>query len=120
MQKGKVLIVDDEIAQRSLLASIFKKAQFEIALADNKEEALQLFRLDPSSFVFVVTDYCIPKYGDGLVLLENIRIISDVPTFLITGSELKCEEFNVLKKKFNAIFYKPFVVAEFFAHINTS
>jgi DNA-binding NtrC family response regulator len=68
-----ILIVDDELAQRELVAGFLKKQGFEVASAESGEKALQLFR--QSCFDLVLTDQRMPNMS-GLELLQGIHAIN--------------------------------------------
>jgi len=65
-----ILIVDDEQAQRNILADILKDAGYKVDLAENGEMALQKFAI--SQHPIVLTDLKMPG-KDGLDVLKNIH-----------------------------------------------
>jgi DNA-binding NtrC family response regulator len=69
----RVLVVDDEPAQRELVAGFLRKHGFDIAQAGGGREAVARFRQEP--FDLVLTDL---RMGDlsGLELLEAVRALN--------------------------------------------
>ncbi|HAK59047.1 MAG TPA: response regulator [Nitrospiraceae bacterium] len=66
----KILVVDDEEGARELFFTILSEEGYDIALAENGEEALALFKETP--YDLVITDIKMPVMG-GLQLLQEIR-----------------------------------------------
>jgi len=66
----KILVVDDEEGARELFHTILSDEGYDITLANNGEEALNLFNRD--KFNLVITDIKMPVM-DGLQLLQEIR-----------------------------------------------
>jgi two-component system NtrC family response regulator len=81
--RGRLLVVDDEVTQREMLASILSRAGFEVETAAEGEEALD--RLDRESFDLVLTDQKMPGM-DGLTLLRRVREVRpSLPIVLMTA-----------------------------------
>ena len=66
--RGRLLVVDDEEPQRTMLASILGRAGFDVVTAPDGAEALE--RLDGAAFDLLLTDQRMPGI-DGLALLEQ-------------------------------------------------
>jgi len=66
----RILLVDDRVHSRDLVASEFEEAGFDVARASDGQEAWGLFQRD--SFDLVVTDLRMPR-ADGMTLLERVR-----------------------------------------------
>jgi len=69
----RILVVDDEPAQRELVSGFLKKQAFEVAVAGSGEMALDLFRQEP--FDLILTDQKMSKMS-GLDLLQAVRAIN--------------------------------------------
>ena len=79
----RVLIVDDEVEHRDYLAEIVSGWNYEISLAGNGEEALNLFK--DTSFDIVLSDLMMPKM-DGFELLRQLKSQGILPpTILMTA-----------------------------------
>jgi len=79
----RILVVDDEPAQRELVSGFLKKQAFEVAVAGSGEMALDLFRQEP--FDLILTDQKMSKMS-GLDLLQAVRAINpETPVILMTA-----------------------------------
>ncbi len=77
---NSILLVDDSIVLRDRLAMAFREREFRVAVASNSEEALAVFRREPTRLA--VLDLRMPG-KPGLVLLQELRAISPTTKFLI-------------------------------------
>jgi two-component system NtrC family response regulator len=79
----RILVVDDEPAQRELISGFLKKQGFDVSSAENGVKAVELFRQD--SIDLVLTDQKMPHMS-GLDLLQAVRAINPVaPVILMTA-----------------------------------
>ena len=69
----RILIVDDDPGQRSLLNSFLRSQGFETTLADSGERALEMLRA--GKFAMMISDVRMP----GLTGLETLRRVRDEP-----------------------------------------
>ena len=69
----RILVVDDEPAQRELVAGFLRKQGFEVALAGDGQEALARFKQD--AFDLVLTDQRMPGLS-GLELLDALLAVT--------------------------------------------
>lgn len=91
MNKCTILVVDDEERIRKVLFDFFVKNNFNVKLAKNGEEALDIFYCEKIDLV--ILDVMMPVM-DGYTALKELRRISDVPVVMLTA---KAEEYDVLK-----------------------
>lgn len=84
MRRKRILIVEDEEPALKYLSRIFAGLEFEITLARDGVEALDLFEKDP--FPIVLTDLMMPKMG-GLELIQCIKSIGFSPSFIVFSSQ---------------------------------
>jgi DNA-binding NtrC family response regulator len=83
MAKARILIAEDEKAQRDLLEGFLKKEGFSVEAAANGREAVQ--RLKEDFFDIGVIDYKMPEL-DGLQTLREIRrLYPDLPIVMMTA-----------------------------------
>jgi DNA-binding NtrC family response regulator len=83
MRHGKVLVVDDEAAERDGLARLVGQWGYEVETAGSGEEALTL--VESQHPAVVVTDLVLPEM-DGLALLEKLKETGRPPiVLLVTG-----------------------------------
>jgi len=101
-----VLIVDDEMNIRRVLAAMLKRDGYEVTTAADGEQALAVLLKTPVDVV--VTDLVMPRLG-GMDLLKRVAVdYPDVPVILITAhgsvdsavSALKAGAFDYITKPF--------------------
>jgi PAS domain S-box-containing protein len=109
---GNVLLVDDEEDIRELMSGFLEARGFQVSVASNGQEALEMFIKDKSKFQIIISDMKMPIM-DGIALLKAVR--SFAPTyyprfFFITGGiNINFEdESSDLNKMINGYFFKPF------------
>ncbi|MFH2129621.1 MAG: S16 family serine protease [bacterium] len=99
----KILVVDDEPIALENIEYVLKKERYDVSIASNGEEALDLF--EQQLFDLVVTDL---KMGNisGIELLERVKQISPHTRFIITTGYATVETaVDALKK--GATHYLP-------------
>ena len=102
----RLLVVDDEEPQRSMLTSILGRAGFEVDAASDGRGALEL--LNGSSHDLVLTDQRMPGM-DGLELLERVRReYPDVPVVLMTAYGSVSTAVEAMKRGAADYLTKPF------------
>ncbi|HEY2988734.1 MAG TPA: sigma-54 dependent transcriptional regulator [Candidatus Binatia bacterium] len=79
----RILVVDDEPAQREMVSGFLKKQGFDVSTAEGGVKALQLFRQD--SVDLILTDQKMPDMS-GSDLLKAVRAINpETPVILATA-----------------------------------
>lgn len=86
-----ILVVDDDKDIRQLVEVYLKAEDFNVTLAENGEEALNL--IEKNDFDLVILDVMMPKM-DGLETLINIRKNNVMPVIFLTA---KNEEIDMIK-----------------------
>ncbi|MBN1149887.1 sigma-54-dependent Fis family transcriptional regulator [candidate division WOR-3 bacterium] len=82
--KFKLLVVDDEEDQRSLLAGALIREGYEVGTASNFDEAKSLFEAE--LFDMVITDQKLKDGRDGIQILEHCRKANpEIPVVLVTA-----------------------------------
>jgi DNA-binding NtrC family response regulator len=83
MEKAKILIAEDEKAQRELLEGFLKKEGFSVEAASNGRQAIEKIERDFFDIAFL--DYKMPEL-DGLQTLREIRKrFPDLPVVMMTA-----------------------------------
>ena len=83
MAEQVILVVDDEPAQRTVLAGFLRKRGMETITAGSVDEALQVAA--SKTIDLVLTDLSMPG-KDGLALLDGVRAINpEVPFVVMTA-----------------------------------
>jgi CheY-like chemotaxis protein len=90
MTRSKLLCVDDDAAVRELYRILLGSFGYEVVVAENGAEALQLFRL--REFDAVILDYEMPGMNGGELAAEIKRRSSLVPIIMVSGCQPVVEE----------------------------
>ncbi|MCP3977835.1 MAG: sigma-54-dependent Fis family transcriptional regulator [bacterium] len=106
-RRRRLLVVDDEDAQREMLANILGRAGFTVVVAADGEEALAQLR-DGSEFDLLITDQRMPRM-DGLQLLESCRRDHpELPVVLMTAYGSVSTAVEAMKRGAADYLTKPF------------
>ena len=104
--KPHVLVVDDEIEIRQMVAHCLQKAGFDVSTAENAESAYKLLGL--GSYYAIVTDVMMPG-EDGISFLGRVhRTWPEIPVILMTGYAQLQMAVNAIKNGALDFVYKPF------------
>ncbi|MDR1195704.1 MAG: response regulator [Endomicrobium sp.] len=110
VQKGRILIVDDEQGIRDLLISEFSKAGYEVFSAVNGEEAVSKLKTEKADIV--ITDVKMPKV-DGLELLKFIKEKTpETEVIIITGYATVENALDAMRSGAYDFVQKPFNIDE--------
>ena len=106
LQRGHLLVVDDEFNQREMLSSILARAGFQVTVAGTGEEALD--RLERETFDLLLTDQRMPGM-DGLALLDRARgVRPTLPVVLMTAYGSVSAAVSAMKRGAADYLTKPF------------
>jgi DNA-binding response OmpR family regulator len=111
---ARILIVDDEPAVTDLLAYNFRKAGYEILLAGDGREALNL--ACEAAPDLILLDLMIPEV-DGLDVCRELRKTSQVPIIMITARGEEIDRVVGLELGADDYVCKPFSVRELMARV---
>ncbi|HWG46279.1 MAG TPA: response regulator [Gemmataceae bacterium] len=119
-QPLKVLVVDDESADRKLLADLLTAEGGEVWTASNGQEALE--RLQQERPDLVVLDLMMPQV-DGFGVVEAIRKRpdwQDIPILIVTSKDLTEDDQSRLKGRIQALVAKQKLTPErFYQQLST-
>lgn len=105
----KILIIDDEHYILMMLKKMLERAGYEIELASNGNEGLDLFRKSPSDLV--ITDIIMPE-KEGLETIREMKRIQPQMKIIAMsgGGKISAENYLETAKIFGAsrIIEKPF------------
>ena len=110
----RILVVDDEPAVTALLAYNLRKAHYEVLVAADGREALQLAR--EASPDLILLDLMLPEV-DGLDVCRELRKTSSVPIIMITALGEETDRVVGLELGADDYVTKPFSVRELMARI---
>jgi CheY-like chemotaxis protein len=113
-----ILVVDDDQAIRTILSSLLSMMGFQVALATNGHEALDMF--SKKRFEFVLTDFQMPGM-DGFTLASNIKISSpNTPVIMITGSDESVVQERMGKGCVDRVLFKPFKLEDIYESVEVA
>jgi DNA-binding response OmpR family regulator len=114
MRNATVLVVDDSLADRTLIEDRLSRQGYRVVLAEDGRNGLRrLYDVRPD---LVVLDVVMPQ-TDGWTVLEHIREISDVPVIMLTGRTNEDERVRGLRGGADDYLGKPFSPAELTARV---
>ncbi|QQK81641.1 response regulator transcription factor [Salicibibacter cibi] len=82
MNKGKILVVEDDLEIRELVKGYLEKEDYKIYVAENGKKALDLFR--KNNVDLSLLDIMLPDM-DGLQVCREMRIQSKVPIIFLSS-----------------------------------
>ena len=106
MEKIKILVVDDEERMQKLLKDFLKMKDYEVLLAGNGEEAIDLF-FKEKSIALIILDVMMPKM-DGWTALKTIREHSKVPVIMLSARSEENDELKGFDYGADEYISKPF------------
>jgi EAL domain-containing protein (putative c-di-GMP-specific phosphodiesterase class I) len=107
-KKGRLLVVDDEVLLQELFASVLGEAGWNVDVAHNGDEALEL--LAARTYDVVLSDIDMPRMN-GLQLLRAVRARDlDLPVLLVTGHPRLESAVQALEQGAHRYLLKPVAV----------
>jgi two-component system, cell cycle sensor histidine kinase and response regulator CckA len=82
-----ILVVDDEAIARRFVERALTEAGYEVMLANDGEEALELLRAAPRKLALVVTDLVMPGMGGHAFALEVSALPNPPPVLYMSAYE---------------------------------
>ncbi len=103
----RILFVDDEEALAVMAGMMLEQIGYKVTIKTNSNEALQLFRLDPTAFDLIITDQTMPELS-GIELAKKIMAIRPaIPVILCTGYSKKISREKALNAGIKEFCLKP-------------
>jgi len=104
MEKGHILVIDDQDAVLKLVRKVLTGLGYEVKVAHDGEEGIKLVN-EGYTFNLVITDINMPRMG-GNAVAEYIRSSEnpDTPIVALTGSSHD----DIKNDLFNFVLTKPF------------
>lgn len=119
MARPRILVVDDEAAQREVVLYNLEAAGFEVMSADNGEDAvLMAYEERPN---LIVLDWMMPKLS-GLEVCRQLRSkkeTKEIPIILLSARSEDVDKVRGLEMGADDYVAKPYSVVELMARINT-
>jgi two-component system phosphate regulon response regulator OmpR len=112
-----LLVVDDDLRIRNLLARYFENEGYRVSCAgDGREMRLSMKQTD---FDAILLDLSLPGGQDGLDLAREIRAQSDVPIMMLTGRDDVVDRIVGLEIGADDYIAKPFHLREVHARLKS-
>jgi len=108
----KILIVDDEIFARDAMAKIITRKGFEVIVASNGEECINLFKEQNPQVVFM--DVMLPDLDGDHIHNYLKELKKDVVLYYITGSGIVFTQEHASKAGASGYLQKPVDLEELF------
>ncbi|NCV19081.1 MAG: phosphate regulon transcriptional regulatory protein PhoB [Rhodobacterales bacterium] len=118
MARARILVVDDEAAQREIIVYNLEAAGFEVMSADNGEDAVLMVQEEHPNLV--VLDWMMPKLS-GLEVCRQLRSnkeTKEIPIILLSARSEEVDKVRGLEIGADDYVSKPFSVVELMARIN--
>lgn len=110
----RILIVEDEISFSEALSFLLKKEGFEVSVAENGREALEIFAKEGADLVLL--DLMIPEVS-GTEVCRIIRTTSQVPIIMVTAKDAEIDKVVGLEIGADDYVTKPYSSRELLARI---
>lgn len=110
----KILVADDDERILRLIKDFLIHHGYEVELATDGEQALEVFR--STTFDLVILDVMMPIY-DGWIVCKEIRKLSNVPIIILTAKDSDLDELFGFEIGADDYVSKPFNIALLMARI---
>lgn len=106
MEKGKILVVDDESRMRKLVRDFLVKNGYEVLEAEDGRQAVDLF-FEQQDIALIILDVMMPRM-DGWQVCREIREYSKVPIIMLTAKGDEQDELQGFQLGVDEYICKPF------------
>ena len=103
----RILLVDDEKGITEAYKKLLENLGYEVIPMTDSRQALKAFKMAPDRFDMVITDQTMPHLTGTELGREILRIRSDIPCVLFTGSVKEITEEKARASGFRGYFMKP-------------
>lgn len=114
MAKEKILIADDEAELAELVKDFLTDEQYEVFIAKDGHEALELFRINQPQLV--ILDIMMPGV-EGMEVCRRIRAESNVPIIMLSAKKAEVDKILGLGLGADDYIVKPFSPGEVVARV---
>ena len=118
MQRPTILVVDDEAAQREVVAYNLESSGYKVICADNGEDALLItYEEQPD---LIVLDWMMPKLS-GIEVCRQLRVkkeTKNIPIILLSARSEDIDKVRGLEVGADDYVAKPYSVVELMARIH--
>lgn len=114
MQKGTILIVDDDEGLQTVLGHYLENDGYKVIFAMNWATAIE--KISEVGFDVILLDLSLPD-GEGMSLISKIRTDSKAPIIIVSGKSDTTEKIVCLEMGADDYITKPFEMRELSARI---
>ena len=114
---ARILLVDDEESIQTLLAYPLRKEGYEVTVARDGREALDVF--GAQRFDLIVLDVMMPRL-DGIEVCRRVRARSQIPIIMLTARDEEVDKVLGLEIGADDYITKPFSVREFRSRVKAA
>jgi len=114
-QNLKILIVDDKEDNRELLKAILKQDKFEIILAKNGYEAIEMFQTFHPDIIWMDTKMPILDGEEAILKIRKLETQRKVIIVSITANAYNGDKHKLHKKGIDEFLLKPYSVEKIYA-----
>ncbi|KRM12303.1 response regulator transcription factor [Paucilactobacillus suebicus] len=111
-----ILLVEDEDSLVSYLQTELKFENYEVLVAGDGLEALDIYRDNAGNIDLILLDWMLPKL-DGLRVMKKIRETDDIPIIMMTAKDYVGDKVAGLDNGADDYITKPFEIEELLARI---
>jgi PAS domain S-box-containing protein len=108
MGEGIILVVDDEEIMRQTAKSILEECGYDVLLAANGEEGVELYKSRRELIKAVLLDMVMPKMSGKQAFIELKKIDKDVKVILASGFKQDGRVESILKLGVKEFIQKPY------------
>ncbi len=108
--RGTILVVDDEEIMRQAASTIIIKCGYDVVLASDGLQAIQIFKQQHAEIKGVLMDLVMPKKSGEQVYLEMKEIDPGVKVIMASGFKQDERVSFALKQGVNAFIQKPYTL----------
>ncbi|WP_424244110.1 PAS domain S-box-containing protein [Elusimicrobium posterum] len=117
-----VLVVEDIEVNREILANILQASKVKVAMAEDGEQAVEMFKKDPYAFDLILMDVQMPKM-DGYTATKVIRDSGvargkDIPIIALTANAFKEDIDAAINAGMNGHLTKPIDEKKLYEELN--
>jgi PAS domain S-box-containing protein len=106
--EGLILVVDDEDIMRQTAKSILEECGYDVILAENGEEAVNIYKARHQDIKAVLLDMVMPKMSGKQAYIEIARINKNVKTLLASGFRKDDRVESILELGVKGFIQKPY------------
>lgn len=115
---AQIVIVDDEMNIREIMASFLRKAGYDVSTYADGQSAYQGFLAHGDTWHLIVMDIMMPGI-DGYGLMDAIRKISNIPIIMVSAKDSEMDKVTGLQLGSDDYLTKPFSMLELTARIES-